>query len=181
MASYSEEYNKVFLDGLELTRERYSDKEDLSMEFILSSDSELKDNEDLNTIRLKIIEINAECKDKRMKIEIEKLFELLSEGVRTFRKEVDEHYYGVPIFSYYDMDKLFKYLISFTNDELVDFRNFIKNRYSLIEFLKKDYVSFNKLKKAIQEYIQEEPYTLKLALMSELIKTLNEICLRMSS
>lgn len=170
------EYNKVFLDGLELTRERYSDEEDLSMEFNFPSDSELKDNEDLNTIILKIIEINAECKDKRMKREIEKLFELLSEGVRIFKKEVDEHYYSVPIFSYYDMDKLFKYLISFRNDELVNFRNFIKNRYLPIESLKKDQVSFNKLKKALQEYIQEKPYTLKLALMSELIKTLNEIC-----
>jgi hypothetical protein len=141
------EYNKVFLDGLELTRERYSDEEDLSMEFNFPSDSELKDNEDLNTIILKIIEINAECKDKRMKREIEKLFELLSEGVRIFKKEVDEHYYSVPIFSYYDMDKLFKYLISFRNDELVNFRNFIKNRYLPIESLKKDQVSFNKLKK----------------------------------
>lgn len=111
-----------------MTRDKYPYKDNLSIEFTLASDSELRSNDDLNSIRLKIIEINNECRDKTMKIEIEKLFQILLESVIAFKREVDKHFYGIPIFEYYDMSRLFNHLQSLRNDGLVNFKSFIKER-----------------------------------------------------
>lgn len=169
-------FDKDFIDGLEKAKNKFEPVEDLSMEFILSEDSDLRENETLKLIKQRIIEINTVHKEEEMKIKVEQLFELLNEDVVSFKKEIDRNFFLVPIFYYYDIHKLFNKIKLMNNGKLVDLRNFIDYRYKHYgSQLKEDYSNLNLLRKLIEEYTADKGSSLSASIMKELGKTLNRI------
>jgi hypothetical protein len=175
------EYDKLLLEGLELTRGKYPAKEDLSMDFILASDSELADDETLKNIKHKIIEINKEANDESTKNEISKIFKFLMSDIYRLKRVVDERYYCFPIFCHYDMGSLFENLITLSNSNLIDFKNFIEYRYKHVIYYKDEYDSFIDLQKLIEEYTKGKTCTLKISIMNELSKSFKDICVRIQA
>ena len=169
-------FDKDFINGLEKAKDKFEPLEDLNREFILSEDSNLIENETLKFIKQRIIEINTVRKEDKMKIKVEKLFELLNEDVILFKKEVDENFYDVPIFFFYDMNKLFNKVKLMNNGKLVDLRNFIGYRYKHYgQLLKRDLNNLNMFKKLIEEYTADKASSLSISIMKELGGTLNKI------
>jgi len=114
-----------------------------------------------------------------MKRNVNNLFELLYSNVLEFKREVDNNYYSVPIFSYYDMSILLEKLKILSNGELTRFRNFIKDIYTNVSTeINTDYANLILLKNKIDNYILDKPNTLKFSIMREFSKTLIETCSR---
>lgn len=173
-------YQKVFLEGLELAKSKFESKDDLSLELISPDDKDLMDNDVLKIIKNRIIEINNNQKEEELKRDIEELFKILPDNIYKFKEEVEKRHYVVPIFAYYDMNKLFDMLRTFSNSKLVDFRNYISYRYRYIQPLyTKDYNNLVKLQEIINKYTFEKDNSLSISIMKSLKETLDESCTKM--
>jgi len=149
------------------------------MEFIISDNSDLSENETLKFIKQRIIEINALRKEIEMKIKVEQLFELFNQSIISFKEEIDKHFFSIPIFSFYDMNKLFDKIKLLSNGELVTLKNLIEYRDKQIyQGSEKELDSFNQLEKLIEKYTVDKPKSLSISIMIGLKNTLNKILLK---
>lgn len=182
LKSSMKDYHNIFLEGLELTKDKFQSKDDLSIDLMLPGDKDQRDNKVLNTIRNRIIEINDHGKEQEIKGNMEALFNLLLDNIYNFKKEVDEYYYSIPIFAYYNMNKLFSTLRLLSNSQLVDFRNYVEDRYKHVQnqYIK-DYDNLVSLQKMVDEYTSGKANSLNICIMLSLKETLNNICIRINT
>ncbi|WP_186431380.1 P-loop NTPase fold protein [Clostridium sp. BSD9I1] len=177
LKEYMLDFKQVFLDGLELAKNKNRASKDLSMEFLVSDDGSLLEDETLNTIKSRIIEINKQIREEENKVEIEGLFSVLKQDVIEFERIVKKRFYISPIFYCYDVSEILNIILNMQNGEIVYFRNFIKDRYRINnENLREDFHNLRSLKRQLDKHTNNKPNTLSISNIRELSKTINEIC-----
>ena len=111
---------------------------------------------------------------------IQELKAYIETDFNKFGRQMSEQYYYIPVFDKYSVDDLCNKIISLSNAEIHTFFILLEERYSYKEEIEKYKLYQDKqplvdLKSKIEEFIYKNEITLKIALLKDLVRTINEI------
>ena len=122
--------------------------------------------------------LNLQTKEKDY-IEIARtLFEMIPENVERMSEEFTEKYLDVPIMKYYNMNTLFERILLLGNEDIVYLKDLVTERYKNVKDISNEERNIKLLKQAMEEYIRGKVPTIKIILIQDFIKTLDQILLR---
>lgn len=122
--------------------------------------------------------LNLQTKEKDY-IEIARtLFEMIPENVERMSEEFTEKYLDVPIMKYYNMNTLFERILLLGNEDIVYLKDLMTERYKNVKDISNEERNIKLLKQAMEEYIRGKVPTIKIILIQDFIKTLDQILLR---
>ncbi|SDD37587.1 KAP family P-loop domain-containing protein [Paenibacillus sp. UNCCL117] len=166
-----------FMCGLENSVEHSQYNDDIDYIF---HGSENVNDQDINEFKSKIYEINSRLQSKKYQIESDDLLRLLSEfKLSEFYEKLDNEYYASPIFTYFNVDELFRLLLQMSNEQVVFIRKIFNRRYNYIrdEFVPEVY-NLDQLNQLLGEHINARDRNLGIVLLEDLHNTLGDILSR---
>lgn len=127
-----------------------------------------------DNLKTRIIPIVLSKIEKGQKIQLESELQLLQGKIESNFEEFSEQitfsnytsteeksYYDIPVFKFFDQDKLAKSILGLNASKINNFGRLIKNRYSLLYgTIHEDKEALEALSKSIQKYILENPNSL---------------------
>ena len=114
--------------------------------------------------------LNLQTKEKDY-IEIARtLFEMIPENVERMSEEFTE--------KYYNMNTLFERILLLGNEDIVYLKDLVTERYKNVKDISNEERNIKLLKQAMEEYIRGKVPTIKIILIQDFIKTLDQILLR---
>lgn len=172
------EVKKAFLEGLDIAADKCEYYPDISTYFI-ATNIEPEDT-DLIEFKEKIFSINNKLKMKSEEKNIRELIAYMETDFNKFVHQMSERYFYIPVFYKYSVDDLCKKIISLSNVEINRFCMLLEKRYSYKEEIVKNKLYLDKqplleLKSKIEKNIDENGMTLKVALLKDLVLTIDEI------
>jgi len=167
--------NELML-GLDLAAKKAEYYEKMDSFFI---GTEIKpDDHDLKEIKDKLIEINRALKHKKEEKEVQELMETMTSNFQKFLMNMQDKYFYLPVFSYYNVNELFEKILSLSNSDKLSLVQLLENRYRLSGGDVKLYLDLDNLKllrDKIDEYVSEKKITPKIVLLKELSETILKI------
>lgn len=170
------------LNGLELSGmsgEYYSNLDT----YFIGTNIEQQDN-DLLEFKEKVISINTSFRLKSEEQRVHELMTYLDSDFRKFLYEMRESFFYVPVFDKYNVDDLFKKILSLTNSDTVSFTLLLEKRYAYKEDIKnyKLYLeeeSLTVLQSKIEMFINGKEKTLKMTFLQDLSHSIEKVVAQM--
>jgi hypothetical protein len=164
------------MSGLNIAAKKAENYEDMDSYFL---GTEIKpDDHDLKEFKEKIIEINQALKHKQEEKEVQELMETMTSDFHKFLVDMQDKYFYLPVFSYYNVNELFKKILSLSNSDTLSLVQLLEKRYRLSGGDVKLYLDLDNLKllrDKIDEYVSEKKITPKIVLLKELSATILKI------
>ncbi|MGG0179116.1 P-loop NTPase fold protein [Gottfriedia acidiceleris] len=170
------------LNGLELSGmsgEYYSNLDT----YFIGTNIEQQDY-DLLEFKEKVISINTSFRLKSEEQRVQELMTYLDSDFRKFLYEMRERFFYVPVFDKYNVDDLFKKVLSLTNSDTVSFSLLLEKRYAYKEDIKnyKLYLeeeSLTALQSKIKMFINGKEKTLKMTFLQDLSHSIEKVVAQM--
>ena len=122
--------------------------------------------------------LNLQTKEKEYIEVARELFEMIPENVERLSDVFTEKYLDIPIMKYYNMNTLFERILLLGNEDIVYVKDLIVERYKKVKDLSNEERNIKLLKQAMEEYIRGKVPTIKIILIQDFIKALDQILLK---
>ena len=122
--------------------------------------------------------LNLQTKEKEYIEVARELFEMIPEKVERMGDVFTEKYLDIPIMKYYNMNTLFERILLLDNEDIVYVKDLMTERYKNVKDLSAEERNIKLLKQAMEEYIRGKVPTIKIILIQDFIKTLDQILLK---
>lgn len=140
------------------------------------------DNNELEDILKHFNVINEQLKERMYVEKAEELFKLVPTNMEIFFDLFYKKYRQIPIFKYYDMYRLFEQMLALSNEHIASFKDLLIERYSKSEdvnkMLEPEIKNFRLLKQVIDDYVRGKIITIKIVLLNEISKELENILMK---
>ena len=122
--------------------------------------------------------LNLQTKEKEYINVAKELFEMIPDRVDKMADKFVEENLDIPIMKYYNMNTLFERILLLDNEDIVLVKDLIAARYQNVKDISQEDRNIRLLKQAMEEYIRGKVPTIKIILIEDFIKTLDQILLR---
>ena len=120
--------------------------------------------------------INEMLRDKMYKEQAEDLFKCIPMKMDNFYEKFDREAMNKPVFKYYDMHQMFQRISCASNEDIVQIKEKLTERAKKNkEVVKLEIPNLISLKQIINEYIKGKAINIKIVMLEELAKQLDEI------
>ena len=135
-----------------------------------------REDDDINEILKHFYSINNMLKDKMYKEQAEDILKCIPMKMDNFYEKFDKQAMNIPIFKYYDPHQLFQRISCASNEDIVQIKEKLMERAKKYKSeLKSEITNFKKLKEIIDEYVKEKNINIKMIMLDEFAKQLDEI------
>ena len=120
--------------------------------------------------------INEMLRDKMYKEQAEDLFKCIPMKMDNFYEKFDREAMNKPVFKYYDMHQMFQRISCASNEDIVQIKEKLTERAKKNkEVVKLEIPNLISLKQIINEYIKGKAINIKIVMLEEFAKQLDEI------
>lgn len=120
--------------------------------------------------------INETLKDKMYKEKAEEVFKCIPMKMDNFYEKLDKEGMEIPIFKYYDAHQLFQRISCASNEDIVQIKEKLMDRAEKSkEILEEEKENLLKLKQIIDDYIKNKGINIKMVMLDEFSKQIDEI------
>ena len=165
---------KIFFTGMNLAS--------LNSEYIDNSDFELNSlslgekNLDVEDILAHFYMLNQTLKDKMYTEKANDVLKFIPMKMETFYEKFDEECMNIPILKYYDPYQLFQRISCASNEDIMGIKEKLLERaQKYTEELKPEFKNITKLKEITEQYIKGKDNSIKIVMLGEFQKDLENI------
>ena len=174
LISYDEDTIKsTFLNGMNIASitSEYCDNPEEELTAVYVKDADL----DMEDIKKRFNELNAQLKDKMYKEKAESVFKNIPMKMEIFYDRFDKECMDIPIFKYTDPYQIFQRLSCASNEDVVIIKEKLMTRINKNpDLLLEEKSKMNKLKQIINDYITDKPITIKTVVLSDFAKAIEK-------
>ena len=168
-----ESMEALFLQGLNLSaiKATYCEDADEQLEQIAVDRS----SPEFAHILDRFEEINTKLKDKMYRHKAELIFKNIPMKMESFYDKFEKEYNDIPIIKYYDAYQIFQRISNASNEDVVTIKEMLVNRSKNKKLLLEEAPVFLKLKRIIDDYVEGKKSSIKVVMLDDFNKGLDEI------
>lgn len=164
----------VFLNGINIASLTASYCENVEEELNQISVNEV--GSDMEEVVKYFNEVNEKLKDKMYIEKAEEIFKYIPMKMEQFYDKFAKECMDVPIFKYYDVFQMFQRISCASNEDIVTIREMLATRAKKYKNeIEPEMKNIKKLKQVIDEYIEGKEPTIKIVMLEEFSKELENI------
>ena len=164
----------VFLNGINIASLTADYCENVSEELDKISVNEV--GPDMDEVLKYFNEINEKLRDKMYSDKAEEVFKYIPIKMETFYDKFANECMDIPIFKYYDAFQMFQRISCASNEDIVTIKEMLAERAKKhTKEIEPEMKNIKRLKQVIEEYIDGKEITIKIVMLEELAKELDNI------
>ena len=168
----------IFLTGMNLASLHSSYCPNLNEELgkVIIRDENKNTDEEMVEILQQFNVLNEQLLEKEYKQKADEIFQAIPMKMEQFYERFDKECMNIPILKYYDSFQVFQRVSCASNEDIVAIKEkIVKRAYENIEVAKEELENIIKLKQLMDGYISGKDTTIKIVLLREFAKELEEV------
>ena len=168
----------IFLTGMNLASLHSSYCPNLNEELgkVIIRDENKNTDEEMVEILQQFNVLNEQLLEKEYKQKADEIFQAIPMKMEQFYERFDKECMNIPILKYYDSFQVFQRVSCASNEDIVAIKEkIVKRAYENIEVAKEELENIIKLKQLMDGYISGKDTTIKIVLLREFTKELEEV------
>lgn len=164
----------IFLNGINISSltAKYCDNVEEELEQIAVTEIGPEMDEILNYFN----EVNEKLKDKMYMEKAEEIFKYIPMKMELFYDKFAKECMNIPIFKYYDAFQMFQRISCASNEDIVTIKEMLLDRAKKYKTeIEPEMKNIEKLKQIIEEYLEGKEPTIKVVMLEEFAKELDNI------
>ena len=168
------EIKKIFEESMDSVAQKSEYNDNVKEE--LSEINLLKDQKDIEEILNKFYNLNENLKKKAFGKKAEEIFKNIPMKMEVFYDKFAKECMNVPIFKYYDVFQMFQRISCASNEDIVTIKEMLADRAKkYTKEIEPEIKNIKKLKQIVDEYIEGKEPTIKIVMLEEFAKELENI------
>ena len=168
----------VFINGMNIASLHSSYCKNVQEELgkVVIRDEEQYPAEEMKEILERFNELNEQLLRKEYKEKADEIFKCIPIQMEQFYERFDKECANIPILKYYDAFQIFQRISCASNEDIVAIKEkLLKRVKENEEVANEEMTNLRKLKKVMDEYIEDKDTTIKIVLLKEFAKELGEV------